>query len=1331
MKTKHTWFRSLLAGCLAVVMLISLMPTAFAGQEDGYHDPAEHWQEALNRTNELDANSVVTIETFHCCVCDQDTSFRVFRVPEYTRDGETALTRNVKYSDGTCLDGESKGDLLDGTPGKDAYYTGYHWTKAVCETCGTFNTNMGATNYSCDKNIYWLYDCAANFFEELPETQTIEKVDSGYHRVTTTRGSYCGFCYGTFKEESSTLERHHMDSAIRPELAHDRFVEMDTCEDCGYSETAYTAAKSVVADYFGVVDGQPHTVTVSDLSDAGVTTAIRYGNEANSCTLTSAPNYTEAGDYPVYYEITYTYHDTDMVEDGVAFVHLRDETTTEDGSCSCGCGNPDCGCQDPDCGGCCCEDKGCGENHSWVLLDSVDPTCLTLGYDRYLCIECGMIEKRDYEAALGHAYQSSVIREATCEVPGKTLDICQRCGDTKETTIPQGAHEFSTSTIAATCTSPGYTLRECAVCGERHIEDITPALAHNYVSKTTPATCEGGGKTIHLCEGCGSSFITDYTDPLGHSWDDGTEVIGSSCTGEGMTEYTCVRCGATRLEGDPAAGHVPGEAATCTAPQLCTVCGAVIQNALGHDYEAVVTEATCTEMGYTTFTCTRCGDSYEGEYTDLASHDYQEEVTPPTCTEMGHSTFTCSWCGDSYEGSYTDPTGHTPSDWIVDVEPAQGLEGSRHKECTVCGEVLETEELEQLYNQATTDSQGEAVVGRYLVIVTDTDTTDPVANATVTLHEDDTISIRLPNSRLLDYDDQTTVTVLLSEPETPVEGMEIAVTDKNANACGGATDAAGQITVPGTTGTTNGDGNTTVGWEDADGNRQTLTVKVERTETGRPIQGSEVSMGTTGNITVNLPDGQDMDAGNRVTITVTDNENTPQADRTVIVKADLGGTAQGQTNKDGKLTVPSVESAYTDENGEAVVGQYTVIVTDIEKAPIKGALVTLLPGEDDAKDAFTVLLPDGRLLDGNDQTVVTVLLPDTTPAKGLNVEVSDAKDNHAARDTDKNGQITVPDATGSAGEIIGSDTGDEDKSNTVNVDVTDQDGKPVDGAEIAVDEDGEVSVTLPDEFNFDEDGPVTITVTDNQGEAKPDVPVTVTDGTGTTAAGETGKDGAVTLPDEYHFAYIVGYGDGTVGPDRNMSRAEAAAIFARILSETRGEDLPNGRSSRFPDVDPDAWYAGYVAYLEKLGVVVGYDDGKFHAEASITREQFVTVCARLADWMELETYETDLGSFPDVTRDHWAARYIREAARNGWIVGYPDGLFHGGDQITRAEVVTIVNRMLGRVADETYIRRNEDELNTFHDLQNPHYWAYYDLMEAANGHTIVTGAENETWHEVK
>ncbi len=1268
MKPKKT-LKSVVALSLAVLTLFSALPTAFAAQQNSYHDPAEHWQEALNRTNELDANSVVTVETFNCCVCDKATAFEVFRVPEYTRNGETALTRNVKYSDGTCLDGESKGDLLDGTPGQDAYYTGYHWTKAVCEVCGTINSNMGATSYACNKNVYWLYDCAADFFEELPETQTVEQVDSTYHRIITTSGEYCAFCYGTYKEESSTLERHHMETAIRPELAHDRFVEMDTCAVCGYAETAYTAAKSVVADYFGVVDGQPHTVTVSDLSEVGVTTAIRYGHTADACTLTSAPNYTEAGDYPVYYEITYTFQNTDMVEDGVAYVHLRDESTEEtDG------------------------DGTCGEDHNWVLLDSVDPTCLTLGYDRYLCVDCGKIEKRDYEAALGHAYQSIVIRDATCETPGKVLEICERCGSVQESTTPKGEHEFSTTVVPATCTSPGYTLRECAVCGERHIEDITAALPHNYVAKTTPATCEGGGKTVHICEGCGSSFVTDYTDPLGHSWDEGTEITGSTCTGEGITEYTCIRCGATRLEGDAAAGHVPGEAATCTTPQLCTKCGAVIVNALGHDYQAEVTAPTCTEMGYTTYTCSRCGDSYKGDYTDAA--------------------------------------GHKPGDWIIDQEPTTDSEGSKHKECTVCGETLETKEIEKIYNQATTDSKGEATVGGYLVIVTDTDTKDPVANATVALHTDNTLSIRLPSGRLLDYDDQTTIQVQLVKDKSPVAGMGVSVTDRNDNFSTGKTDTAGQITVPSTTGTTNGDGNATVGWEDADGNRHTLTVKVERTETGRPIQGSEVSMGSTGNITVNLPEGQDMDAKNRVTVTVTDNEKAPEPDKTVIVKSDLGGTAQGQTNKDGKLTVPSVDSAYTDESGTAVVGQYTVIVTDTEKAPIKGALVTLLPGDDDEADAFTVLLPDGRLLDGNDQTVVTVLLPSTDPAKGLNVAVSDSKDNHAARDTDKNGQIIVPQATGSAGEIVGTDTGNEDKSNTVNVDVTNQDGKPVDGTQIAVDEDGTVSVTLPDDFDFDEDGPVTVTVTDNQGEAKPDVSVTVTDGTDTTAAGETGKDGAVTLPDEYHFAYIVGYVDGTVGPDRNMTRGEAATVFARILAEYRGDSLEDGYTSKFPDVAANAWYEDYVAYLEKLGVVVGFDDGKFHAEASITREQFVTMCVRLNDWMALTIYESEQAGFPDATGS-WAAEYIHTATRNGWIVGYPDGKFHSEDEITRAEVVTIINRMLGRTADETFIRRNEDNLITFSDLQNPHYWAYYDLMEAANGHTIVSGAEEETWHKVK
>ena len=198
--------------------------------------------------------------------------------------------------------------------------------------------------------------------------------------------------------------------------------------------------------------------------------------------MTSAPNYTEAGQYMVYYEITYSYKGKEMTENGVAKVWLHDESTKDDGSCACGCGNPNCGCQNKNCNGNCCTDKDCGENHKYILLDSTKAGCTTLGYDRYLCTECGKIEKRDYVDSLGHAWQSIVIRDATCETDGKLLELCSRCGEMKQTATPKGEHKYRTYPVAATCTTPGYTVRECAVCGDRHIEDITAALPHNYES---------------------------------------------------------------------------------------------------------------------------------------------------------------------------------------------------------------------------------------------------------------------------------------------------------------------------------------------------------------------------------------------------------------------------------------------------------------------------------------------------------------------------------------------------------------------------------------------------------------------------------------------------------------------------------------------------------------------------------------------------------------------------------------------------------------------------------------------------------------------------------
>lgn len=115
---------------LTLALCLGMIPTASAAQQNSYHDPDEHWMQASGRTNELDANSVVTRETFKCGECGKATSFEVFRVPEYTCNGQPALSRNVKYSDGTMVDGVGKGDTMDGIPGKDATYTGYHYGAA-------------------------------------------------------------------------------------------------------------------------------------------------------------------------------------------------------------------------------------------------------------------------------------------------------------------------------------------------------------------------------------------------------------------------------------------------------------------------------------------------------------------------------------------------------------------------------------------------------------------------------------------------------------------------------------------------------------------------------------------------------------------------------------------------------------------------------------------------------------------------------------------------------------------------------------------------------------------------------------------------------------------------------------------------------------------------------------------------------------------------------------------------------------------------------------------------------------------------------------------------
>ena len=490
---------------------------------------------------------------------------------------------------------------------------------------------------------------------------------------------------------------------------------------------------------------------------------------------------------------------------------------------------------------------------------------------------------------------------------------------------------------------------------------------------------------------------------------------------------------------------------------------------------------------------------------------------------MGYTTYTCSDCGDSYKSDYVEATGHKIGDWIIDKEPTTTADGSKHRECEVCHEKLETERLEKLYLTAITDTKGEATVGEYLVTVTDTDTQTPIPGATVTLNSDGSISVRLPDGRLVDYADQTNVTVVKTKDKAAVPSMSIAMTDKNGNTARGATNKNGTVTLPGNTGVTDNDGKATFGYTDSKGNKLTLTVRVLDFESGRPVVGALLGY-SGGKVTVRLPDGTDLGDSDKITIVILDNQRSPVNEQETTASNDIGRSATGNTDTTGTLTVPT--------------------------------------------------------------------------------------------------------------------------------------------------------------------------------------------------AVET----------ERHSAYVNGYPDGTFGPENSMTRSEATAIFARLLAAKNGESIPASGTTKFTDVSSDAWYAGYVAYLTRYGVVNGTSETEFSPNKAITRAEFVTLAVRFfdvyggGDMEKLGNYV----SFNDVPAGYWASSYIEDAASFGWINGYGDGSFRAGNKITRAEVVTIVNRVLGRAADKSYIN-NARGLTTFADVVKNH-WAYYDIMEAANTHTAALG-KTEAWQK--
>ena len=296
-----------------------------------------------------------------------------------------------------------------------------------------------------------------------------------------------------------------------------------------------------------------------------------------------------------------------------------------------------------------------------------------------------------------HSYSAEVL-EPTCTEGGYTTYTCS-CGDsyTGDETEALG-HDFGEwqVTAAPTCTEPGEEMHSCSRCGHTETQEV-PAAGHSYEDTLIAPTCTEQGYTTHTCANCGDSYVDTYVDALGHDFGSWYVTKEASEDAEGQEKRDCSRCGHSETRSIPKKDHV-------------------------HSYEAAVTAPTCTEKGYTTYTC-RCGDSYvadeiaalghdmgawviskaptcekageeqrtcsrcdyaETRTANATGHDYEKTVTEPTCTEDGYTTYVCAVCGDTFTDNHRSALGHDFGEWYVTKEANEDAEGEEKRDCSRC-----------------------------------------------------------------------------------------------------------------------------------------------------------------------------------------------------------------------------------------------------------------------------------------------------------------------------------------------------------------------------------------------------------------------------------------------------------------------------------------------------------------------------------------------------------------------------------------------------------------------------------------------------------------------
>lgn len=302
---------------------------------------------------------------------------------------------------------------------------------------------------------------------------------------------------------------------------------------------------------------------------------------------------------------------------------------------------------------------------TWHRNNTVEPTCTERGYTVYVCDQDeNLTEKRDFVDAKGHDWDDGKVTVvATCEEDGIKVYTCKNDGATKEEIVSAIGHDYELTGDTATCEGDGVKTYQCKNDASHTKTEDSPALGHDWNDGeiTTAATCVDEGIKTFTCNRDVSHTRTETIAALGHSYDDGVVTKEPTFSGNGIKTYTCTACGDIKTE------TIPAKKFTFTV---------------------TVVKPTCTEQGYTHHECNEFPErSYDDNFVDPVGHNYETVITPATCGKDGSLDDVCTVCGDKVHISILHKTNnHTWDNGVVTAKPTESADGVKTYTCTVCGE---------------------------------------------------------------------------------------------------------------------------------------------------------------------------------------------------------------------------------------------------------------------------------------------------------------------------------------------------------------------------------------------------------------------------------------------------------------------------------------------------------------------------------------------------------------------------------------------------------------------------------------------------------------------